>query len=214
MFKHFAFIFLTTIITATMALGCGDTEVEPEPGDPELREKYPGLDEFHILQAVDYDEMLALLEGDEVSVIYFGWSTCPWCEQYVPYFDEVGRQKGWSTIYKFNIRDTRQAVADPETGEYSLAPEFQAIVDILGPENINTIDRPAGCEGEECQQLPWFSVPSIFVMQNGEIIAQRIGAVPGHQRVDGELPAMTDDERSTLTAELEALFDAALQAAE
>lgn len=216
MFKHRSYALLITLVLATLMFGCSDTKdaPEPTPGDPELREQYPGLDEFHVLRAVDYDEMIALLEGDEVSVIYFGWSTCPWCARYVPYFDEVARQKSWSPLYKFDIRETRQSVVDPETGDYSLVPEFQAIVDILGEDNINTIDLPSGCEEEECQTLPWFTVPSVFVMQEGTVLAQRIGAVPGHQRVDGELPPMSDEQRATLVAEMEALFDTALQASE
>ncbi len=203
---------LLLFFVGSLFFGCSDEPDPGTPGDESLLEKYPGLDPYHILHPIEYDEMLEILEGPEVSVIYFGWSTCPWCEQYVPHFDVAGRDAGWDRIFKFNVRETRQAVEDPDTGEYSLVPEFQAIVDILGPENLVTTNRPLGCEGDQCQELPWFTVPSLFVIRDGELLAAHIGAVPGHTREDGTLPPLTEDQRAELYQILDDLFAVALQA--
>lgn len=216
------------LLCASLAFACGDTDTaqdtplpsdtedhadlrESEPGDPDLLQEYPLMDDpFHILQEVEYDAMLALLDGPELAVVYFGWGTCPWCARYVPYFNSVAKAEGLEVLWKFNIRDTRGAEEDAYTGEWRLTPAFQAIVDRVGDENIGTIDRPQDCEGEACTTLPWFTVPSLFVMKDGNLLASRIGAISGHVRVDGELPPLTEEQEAQLVEELEALFRIAM----
>lgn len=157
---------------------------------------------------------MALLTSAEVNIVYSGWFTCPWCEMYVPYFDRVGRRKGSEVIYKFDVRDTRVVLEDGETGQFSLHPDFQAIVDVLGPENLPTTTRPAGCAGEACQELPWFTVPALFVLKDSQILASHIGAIAGHTRTDGVLPPLDAEQAAALEASLEVLFETALEAHE
>lgn len=202
---------------AFMVTACSTEPDEPdetrEPGDPAIFAQYPDLDDpYHILEPVDYEGMMELIGSEEVNIVYFGWATCPWCAMYVPYFDRVGRRKGIDVIYKFDIRETRVVIEDGATGEFSLHPDFQAIVDVLGPENLPTTTRPAGCDGEACQELPWFTVPALFVLENRQILASHIGALPGHSRVDGDLPPLDAEQAAALEASLEVLFQTALDA--
>lgn len=120
-----------------------------------------------ILEKIDsIDE----IEDDEY-FLYIGRETCPWCQTYVPYYNNILKRYGIETIYYFDIQNINKATINYEhstpTLEYSeekYEKMIDKIVEMNGAEylGIYTSEETNNC-------LLWQYVPILYKIENNQI---------------------------------------------
>lgn len=78
-----------------------------------------GLDNVFVYRSSD--EIIDILEHG-TGVILFGFPSCPWCQRYVVYLNEVAKELDYEKIYYYNIFEDRKNNTDT----------YKRIVEILG----------------------------------------------------------------------------------
>ncbi len=137
------------ILLAFIFLGNKDWKKGQASDSVKFKEEYKGVSKDNLFVYKTHNEINEMLEKG-TGVIYLGFPSCPWCQAYVPYLDEVAKEVGISEIAYFNILESRKnnTVAYRKTVE--LLKEF-----------LNTDD-----EGNSRVY-----VPEIIVVKDGKILS-------------------------------------------
>lgn len=146
----------------------------------------------HIIEEVDYDRLLELLEEKAPTLIYLGFSECPYCQEYLPYFEEIARQRGYEgKIYYYNFSEIRHFVE--ENGEKFVNPLFQEIINII--EKHYSIN-------ETKDGFKWLLAPTFLSVNNKKVKKLFTGAVEGHV---ASLSALNDSQKEWFKSEIESI---------
>lgn len=157
---------------------------------------YPSLnDDKHIFNINSYEDILEKLSTG-THVVYFGFPACPWCFEYVYYYNNIGKELGIERIEYFDHRSIR-------TVENGIINEsFERITDLLGAENVAEYEKDGTI-------YPWIYAPTVYVIKDGKVLAKGGTAFPGHIARSGALDKKSYD---TFKKELETLFNIYLNA--
>lgn len=150
---------------------------------------YPSINTAtHHYEVINYEQLMALFnEGSHI--VYLGFPRCPWCMEYVVYFNEVAKELNKS-IHYYDFQDIRKI----ENG--ALTVEFQGLVDKIDPIHLKETTSLG-------TTYPWLFAPTILIIKEGVVIGSHSGAYQGHVALQG---ALSKKEKNAFIAELKVLF--------
>ena len=118
--------------------------------------EYQGFkDEDHVYRRTTMRESFRLVEEQATGILYFGYTTCPYCLQVVPVLNDLAKKYG-QMVYYIDVFSTVDSISDEDIDRY-----LEMYEDFLEKE-----------DGE-----PVFYVPQVFVIVNGQVIDGHVGAV-------------------------------------
>lgn len=86
-----------------------------------FKEEYTKIEDDNIFVYRSIEEIIKILENG-TGVVYLGFPSCPWCQAYVPYLNEVAKENNISKIYYYNILNDRKENTE----------NYQKILELLG----------------------------------------------------------------------------------
>lgn len=140
-------ILIMLLVLSLGLYGCGKTtdadkfkeEYESVNGEKSGSNKIRTLDiskdnPFVYKEAKD---IVKAIENNETFVVYFGFSTCPWCRSVLPYLIESAKDNKIDEIYYVDIKEIRDTLEyDNETGEFKTTKEgdkdYMKLIELLG----------------------------------------------------------------------------------
>lgn len=137
---------------------------------------YPSLrNTINIVEYVEIDEVLKTLSlnDNQKRIIVFGFKSCDWCQTAIIHINDVAREKGYGKIMYLDIKDMRDNLSSNEHEKYL--------------ELYQTIK-------EEIGNPPKIYAPTVIVVKNGKIIGSHEGTLSEHQKIDGNLPQLNNDQ--------------------
>lgn len=69
--------------------------------------EYSSVDSNNVFVYRTSSEIINILKNG-TGIVYLGFPSCPWCQAYVPYLNEVAKENGLEKIYYFNILEDRK----------------------------------------------------------------------------------------------------------
>ena len=130
--------------------------------------------EFH---EISFDEAIQYFTQQNSGVLFFGFSSCPWCKEARPILKKAAQEKGLDIQYvKTRDEDKNRLYSDEQKAQ--IEPYIQ--------EYMSNND-----EGE----LTLY-VPLVLVVQDGKVVDGHVGTVDGH---DATKRKMTKKEKKELT---------------
>ncbi len=130
-------------------------------------------DPDHVFWTTSVEEMTERAQHGDTLAVYFGYDTCPWCNEAVPILNDAAKAAGMTVGY-MNIY--------PHDGE----PEFNydLLIEVYGDQ------FPKDEDGEHK-----VTVPFVFFFRDGELVLKYDGTVSGHNANERR---MTAEEKEQL----------------
>lgn len=91
-----AYIIIVLLLVNTIALFASLKDPKEEISN-ESEETYDY--DVSMFDAIDEDEFVDVYNGSELSVVYFGRSTCGYCVQFLPNLQQAQAEYGYTTLY-------------------------------------------------------------------------------------------------------------------
>lgn len=126
---------------------------------------------------ISFDEAIQYFTQEKSGVLYFGFSSCPWCKEAKPILKKVAKENGIDIQY-VKVRD------DKKNRLYT--DEQKAIIEPYIQDYMSNND-----EG-----VLTLYVPLVLVVKDGKVIDGHEGTLESHDATDRK---MTDDEKEDLT---------------
>lgn len=136
--------------------------------------------QFHKCSLADFVD---LINQKQTFIVYFGYESCPWCNDLLPILNEVSIEKEKELYYIDFLADENNSDID----------SLETILD-LASEYLN--------ENEDGNIEIFF--PMVFYVQKGQIIDVHIGTLSNHDASKDEL---TQKQAARLKYNLEKEFD-------
>lgn len=154
--------------SSSSKLACDATSIKEE-----CDSKNTKTIEFH---EISFDEAIQYFTNQKSGILFFGFSTCPWCKEARPILKKVAQEKGLDIQYiKTRDEDKNKLYSDEQKAQ--IEPYIQ--------EYMSNND-----EGE----LTLY-VPLVLIVQDGKVIDGHVGTVDGH---DATQRKMTKKEKKEL----------------
>ena len=144
---------------------------------------YQGFtDKEHVYRRTTMKESFRLLDEEASGILYFGYSSCPYCLQVVPILNDLAKKYN-QTVYYIDVYHTSDTISDADIDRY-----------LNDYEDFLTIE-----DGE-----PVFYVPQVFVIMNGQVIDGHTGALDSFD--PSVQSSMTQQQKEELTLILESMI--------
>lgn len=144
---------------------------------------YQGFtDTNHAFRRTTMKESFRLLDEEASGILYFGYSTCPYCLKVVPILNDLAKKYN-QTVYYIDVFSTIDPIGDEDIDRY-----LTDYVEFL------TIE-----DGEAV-----FYVPQVFVIVNGKVIDGHTGAVDSYE--PDRQSDLSIEQRKELTGILESMI--------
>lgn len=131
----------------------------------------------HVFLDANYEEALEMLKKEAFSgVLYFGYPSCPWCEEAIPLMNEAAKSSNLDIYYVNKKSDFN--IKHPELEE----------------EIVKILDAAYGLEKNK-DGNPHLYVPEVVVIKNGKILQHHLGTFDAHDATERK---MTENERIQL----------------
>lgn len=128
--------------------------------------------ETYVFYDMDVMEMNRKMDEGDTFVVYFGFDTCPWCNDAMPILNTVAKSNGVKVGY-VNTRKEESWSSNKDIDNYALL-----------------IERAAEFLPKDEEGNPRLYVPFVFFVKNGVIVSAHEGTVAGHnaheRRIDNE----------------------------
>ncbi|MCI6272654.1 MAG: hypothetical protein MR601_06905 [Erysipelotrichaceae bacterium] len=132
-------------------------------------------------------ESIELIENGGTAVFYYGFKTCPWCQDVINYLKEAADNSGVKVNY-VNVR------VDGDTSEFDLRkeenPEYVKLQEIFKDTVIDDTGK--------------IYVPFVVAIKDGKIVDYHYSTVGDHNAKERE---MTKEEIATLQDIYKSLFE-------
>lgn len=151
--------------------------------------QYPSLNTSdHVFDIIDYDTLLSLFDNQS-EIVYLGFPRCPWCVEYVTYYNEAAKALNKRIKY-YDIQALRQIENN------ALISDYQALIDKINPTFLNEITRDG-------KTYPWIYAPTLYIIKDGKVIDALVGGMKGHNIREGGL---TEAHKEAFVIQLKELF--------
>lgn len=157
----------------------------------------------------EYDKLMETLLSNGTYYLYIGKPNCPWCQEYVPIYNEIAKDKNKNIIcYNADrIKGTVEYLNDDGTITLSLTKEYDELIKFLA-----TYDESASLgywkyriiadSKNNLHTLKWLYVPGLFKIENGKV-TDFLGTVKGHIKdKNGTLRNLTEEEKNNFENDL------------
>ncbi len=136
---------------------------------------YKGFtDTDHAYKKISFKESLRIFDEKATAVLYYGYSSCPYCIQIVPVLNEVAKSYDLTVYYVDMHGDDKISEADLTKFKEMLADHLE----------------------KDADGKPQFMVPQVFVVVNGEVVGEHLSAVDSYDASNGN---MTSSQKKELT---------------
>ena len=88
-----------------------NTEVETKTDAERFATDYTLVGEDNVFIYKNIEDIKDILEHG-TGVVFFGFSSCPWCQQYAVYLNETAKSVGLDKIYYYDIKEDRENNTD------------------------------------------------------------------------------------------------------
>lgn len=171
---------LTLILSSLLILsGCSSEDKTPAHYLADLKSVPADMSGYTAFtKAVHQYRKLTMKEANRIfaeggsGVLYYGYETCPWCNQIVPVLNEVAEEFG-QTVYYVDMHNQ-------DGNDEEIYNQFIEYV----KEHLQKDE-----DGE-----PVLFVPQVFVVKNGKIVAEHLSAVDSYSPSQGNLNASQKKE--------------------
>ena len=85
-------------------------------GNTELKYRSLNIDKDNPLVYKNASDIIKMIEGKESFVVYFGFSTCPWCRSVISTLIDVAKDNGLEKIYYVDVKEIRDNMTIDESG--------------------------------------------------------------------------------------------------
>ncbi len=144
---------------------------------------YQGFtDNNHVFKRTTMKESFRLLDEEATGILYFGYSTCPYCLKVVPILNDLAKKYG-QRVYYIDVFSDTDPISDDDINRY-----LSDYVEFLETE-----------DGE-----PVFYVPQVFVIANGKVVDGHTGAVDSYE--PDKQSDLSSEQRKELTYILESMI--------
>lgn len=141
-------------------------------------EKCDSTDDTKIkFNEISFDEAIQYFIEKNSGVLYFGYSSCPWCKEAKPVLKKVAQENGIDIQY-VKVRDEEKNRLYTDEQKTQIQPYIQAYMS-NNDEGVLTL-----------------YVPLVLVVKNGKIIDGHEGTLDSHDATERK---MTDQEKEELT---------------
>ena len=187
--KLHRFIYIVIVFLVSNALIIGAYHNDDNMHDQRITDAY-GIEEKHVVKELTPKEAVDKIENDEDFYLMMGFSSCPWCQALMPYYNQIAKEKGVKEIFYVDILEMRNNENSVNRSYYLYLWDFVK---------------------DELQAMyPSFSrivAPTTIAVKDKVIVSMFVGTVDDHEEVDGVLPPMNDDQISRLKNILKNFFD-------
>lgn len=130
-------------------------------------------------------ELIKMIEEDKTFVVYFGFSTCPWCRSVLPSLIDAALEKDIKKIYYVDVKDIRDVYELNDNNEAVRTKEgteeYYKLLELLSPVlsdyNPLTYETKKGKTKEIKIDEKRIYAPNVIVVKNGEAISLESGEV-------------------------------------
>ena len=126
---------------------------------------------------ISFDEAIQYFTQEKSGVLYFGYSSCPWCNEAKPILKKVAKENGIDIQY-VKVRD--------EEKNRLYTDDQKAIIEPYIQDYMSNNDKG----------ILTLYVPLVLVVKNGVVIDGHEGTLDSHDATERK---MTDDEKKELT---------------
>lgn len=169
---------------------------------------YSGLDK-HVFEKINFDQLLSLINSKNAVPVFFAFSSCVWCQEYISYLNNCAIDFDVEKIYYFNPKEIRTYFFDKDLGKVVLNEYFSKLLDTIGIENVAT---KAYCDIDNLDDLcdnkevfSWLYVPILYIFQEGKVLGSYNGPKT-HEKVNGFLRKLNNSEKEELVGNYNALL--------
>lgn len=118
------------------------------PDNERFSNEYSNVSKDNIFKYATRNEIKEAFESD-AAVIFFGFPSCKWCQEYVAVLNDIATENGMTEIYYYNIKKDRERNSTFYNDIVSLTKEYLSLDE----------------EGN-----PRIYVPDTYFIKNGQII--------------------------------------------
>lgn len=136
---------------------------------------YPALKKTkNITEYISIDKAydIFFLNDDKKYIITLGYQSCQWCQTAIRYINDIALEKNYEKTYYLDIK---------ELSVDKTSAEFDKYLDLL-------------LMIESDIEMSIRVVPTVIVVRNGRVIAFHEKTVEGHEKIDGVLPPLSDNQ--------------------
>ena len=126
---------------------------------------------------ISFDEAIQYFTKEKSGILYFGYSSCPWCKEAKPVLKKVAQKNGIDIQY-IKVRDDKKNRLYTDDQKTIIEPYIQDYMS-NNDEGVLTL-----------------YVPLVLVIKNGKVIDGHEGTLDSHDATERK---MTDDEKEELT---------------
>lgn len=176
---------------------------------------YTGLDANNsiITEIKTVDETIEVTK-EGTKYLYIGWEKCPWCQKYLPYYNDVLKENGVETLYYFSpyyIKGSEEIETDENISVKYKNAEYEKLVNWIltfdydlskGYLKMNKITATNG----QTFELPWVYVPLLFKIENGSIV-DFVSVLEDHTKdeITGKVKDFTEEQLNLLISKIKKL---------
>ncbi|MGN1399101.1 MAG: hypothetical protein ACI4WG_03780 [Erysipelotrichaceae bacterium] len=132
---------------------------------------------------ISISEFLVMVEQQKTFICYFGYESCPWCNDLLPILDEVCNEYQLKIYYLDFLAEENQN-------------------DIESLEALNEFAKDYLSKDEEGNLKLFF--PTVYYVQKGKLVNLHQGTVSNH---DATAAPLTDNQKARLKYNLQKEFD-------
>lgn len=149
--------------------------------------KYNSLIETDTFNEISLKDSINIIENKETAILFYGFKTCPWCQDIIPILKEEADNSSVKINY-INIRP------DGDTSDFDLRKE----------DNEDYIKLQDFLKDTFIDDSKKVYVPLVITIKNGEILDYNYSTVEGHDAKEREL---NDEEVIKLKKLLNQMFE-------
>ena len=158
------------------------------------------------------EELVKMIEDKKTFVVYFGFSTCPWCRSVINSLVDASLEKEVKKIYyvdvkeirdKFELNDNNEAVRTKEGTEayYKLLELLNPVLQDYSP---LTYETKKGKTKEVKIDEKRIYAPNVVLVKNGEAISLETGIV---EKLTDPYMELTDEIKCEIKEAFACMFD-------
>lgn len=142
------------IVCLLVLTGCNNSKYFKPTGDYFDMSGYH-LDSQHFYN-VEYSDVITMIQDKRTFIVYFGYESCPWCNDLVEVLDLV--------------------CSDLETDIYYVDVKSETSID--NKDGLNYFIDYSGQKNQEGENILFF--PTVMFIKEGQLVNSHIGTVSGH----------------------------------
>ena len=183
----------------------------------------PSKDNYGYKNLNKNDSILTMLNSVDETIeitstgtkyLYIGWEKCPWCQRYVPYYNNILKENNIETLYYFSPYQIKGYVEKEENGNIMIdykTEDYKKLVnwilsfdEDLSKNYLKTYSIKAS--NEQVFELPWLYVPRLYKIENGAITGV-VGTLEGHSKnEEGIVSEFTKEQEELLISNITKLL--------